>query len=104
MATFTSGSRRGWGCDSSALLDYLIVVVFIVDAPAGSSGCSTLPLWHNRCRSKRGRPFHYLRSTPINDGRFHEAFPYIGEGDRCVRWRSDLFQRYLYPELVGHSR
>src|ERR1017187_7708482 len=22
MATFTSGSRRGWGCDSSALLDY----------------------------------------------------------------------------------
>jgi hypothetical protein len=21
MATFTSGSRRGWGCDSSALLD-----------------------------------------------------------------------------------
>jgi hypothetical protein len=23
MATFTSGSRRGWGCDSSALLDCL---------------------------------------------------------------------------------
>jgi hypothetical protein len=22
MATFTSGSRRGWGCDSSALLDH----------------------------------------------------------------------------------
>ena len=34
MATFTSGSRRGWGCDSSALLDVTLRGVVLRD-PGG---------------------------------------------------------------------